>query len=299
MSQTEMSDRLSARWARYVAAVEGELTAQLAARRSEPAELGEAMAYAVMGPGKRVRPVLVLASCEMVGGGIAAARAPAAAIECVHAFSLVHDDLPSMDNDDLRRGRPTCHKAFGEAMALLAGDTLLVLAFELIVTGVQPPETAARMVAELAAATGYDGMAGGQADDVLGEGRPPDRQRVERIHRRKTARLIEAACRLGGLAGGAEGEDYEALGAFGRELGLAFQIADDLLDATGSAAVVGKQVGKDAASGKQTYPAVVGIEASRQLADEHIGQAVASLSRFGDRAEFLRDLACYVVARQS
>jgi geranylgeranyl diphosphate synthase type II len=266
-------------------------------RTKTPPALADAVRYSALAPGKRLRPFLLVRCCEICGGTAESAFPAAAAVECVHAFSLVHDDLPAMDNDDLRRGRPTCHRQFGEALAILAGDALLVLAFECLTEQVQDPGITARLCAELAFATGASGMIGGQAEDILGESQPPDHGRTESIHRRKTAALIRAACRMGAQAARAGGERVDALGRYGEKLGLAFQIADDLLDVLGKEADLGKAAGKDARKAKQTYPRSVGIEKSREIANSLAAAASAELDRFGREAADLRDLAGYVVER--
>lgn len=263
-----------------------------------PGRLAEAMHYAAHSGGKRVRPFLVTRACEICGGTAVRAAPAAAAIECIHAFSLVHDDLPAMDDDDLRRGKPTCHKAFGEALAILAGDGLVTLAFELLATRIEDPLISAAAVAELARATGWAGMIGGQAVDILSENSPPDLSLVERIHRYKTARLIEAAARLGAICAAADAPQTDALSEYGRRLGLAFQVADDLLDVTSSAEELGKGAGKDATAGKQTYPGAVGLDASRRAARQFAEQAVNALAGFDDRADDLRQLARFVVERR-
>lgn len=264
-----------------------------------PARLVEAMRYSLEAGGKRLRPALVLLSCRACGGSDAAALPAAVAMECVHTFSLIHDDLPAMDDDDLRRGRPTNHRVFGEATAILAGDALLALAFEAITAAPIAPTATVAMVRELADATGWQGMIGGQIEDITGEAAEPDAARVDRIHALKTARLIEAACRLGGLAAGADEARLAALGRYGRALGLAFQVVDDLLDVTATTAVLGKRAGKDETREKQTYPRVFGLEASRDRARDLIRDAKAALETFGDRAEPLLDLADFVVQRES
>jgi geranylgeranyl pyrophosphate synthase len=263
-----------------------------------PATLAQAVRYAAGGGGKRVRPFIVTRVCELCGGAAGDALPMAAALECVHAFSLVHDDLPAMDNDDLRRGRPTCHKAFSEAIAILAGVALVTLAFELIATRTPDPARAAAAVAELARGAGWSGMIGGQVNDMEGERLPPDLRRVIAIHRGKTARLFEAAGRLGAIAAGADAARTRAAADYGRDLGLAFQIADDLLDVTGSTAEMGKAVAKDAAAGKQTYPAAVGVAESRRTAGELAERAVAALAFFGPAADDLRQLVAFVLERR-
>lgn len=262
-----------------------------------PAQLREAVRYSALAPGKRIRPYLVVRCCELVGGCRDNAWPAAAAIECVHAFSLVHDDLPAMDDDDLRRGRPTTHKQFTEALAILAGDALLALAFEVLLSRVSDRALAAGMSLELARGAGWSGMIGGQAADVVSQGAPPSEDLVKYIHGRKTASLFETACRLGAMSGGGRADAVATLGRFGRHLGQAFQIADDLLDVTATAAVLGKGTAKDASAGKQTYPQCVGLEASRARAAEEVQAAVAELSPFGPSADDLRALAEYVASR--
>lgn len=269
----------------------------LAGPEETPLKLLEAMRYSLEAGGKRLRPALVLWSCELCEGDAAAAMPAALAIECVHTFSLIHDDLPALDDDDFRRGRPSSHRQFGEATAILAGDALLALSFEIIASDIPVPATAVDMIRELASATGWRGMIGGEAADIDGESRPPEAELVARIHAAKTARLIEAACRLGGLAAGAGERELEALGAYGHDLGLAFQAADDLLDATGTAEALGKPVRRDVESGKQTYPRAVGLEAGRRIADSAAERAVLALSPFGARASRLAALARFVVER--
>jgi geranylgeranyl pyrophosphate synthase len=262
-------------------------------------QLVEAMRYAALGGGKRLRPYLVVESCRACGGDEALARPVAAAVECVHVFSLVHDDLPAMDDDDLRRGRPTTHKVFGEALAILAGDALLALAFEVLVGRADPGLDRARLVRELAHATGWAGMSAGQVDDMLGEGAPPQVERVRAIHDRKTAALISAACRMGAIAAGADNNKMDALGRFGCHLGRAFQIIDDVLDETATAEELGKATTKDHEAGKQTYPAIVGIEASRHAATDEAEAAIKTLETFGSTADNLRKLVWFVLTRRS
>ncbi len=270
----------------------------IAAGPPVPEKLAEAVRYSVQSGGKRVRPFIVTRCCELCGGTARQAAPAAVAVECVHAFSLVHDDLPAMDNDDFRRGRPTCHKAFGEAVAILAGDALLALAFELLATRIPDPQIAVAATAELARATGWAGMIGGQTTDILSETLPPNLALVREIHRYKTARLLERSARLGAICAGADRVRSDAAALYGMELGLAFQIADDLLDVTGEAASMGKAVAKDAAAGKQTYPEAVGIEASRAAAREASDRATAALKVLGPAAEDRREHARFVVGRQ-
>jgi geranylgeranyl diphosphate synthase, type II len=261
--------------------------------------LYEAMRYMVLGGGKKVRPTIVLLAAEACGGRPDDALPAACAVEMIHTYSLIHDDLPAMDNDDLRHGRPSCHKAYGEAMAILAGDALLTEAFAVLA---QVPDGARsrRLAAELAAAAGAAGMVGGQAADLEAERtRSTDQGLLAVIHRRKTARLIEAAAVLGAISAGA-GEHHErSLRDYGAHLGLAFQIADDILDAIGSTAVLGKTAGKDAAAGKLTFVKVYGLDAARQRARAEADRAVDALTVFGHEADWLRDLARFVVNRSS
>ncbi len=279
-----------------------------------PARLREAMCYSLLAPGKRLRPMLVLLAAEACGGTIDAALPAACAVEMVHAYSLIHDDLPAMDDDDLRRGRPACHKAFDEALAILAGDALLTLAFEVLAKEVQPPAVAAACCAALAEAAGAGNMVGGQADDMKAEGGrrkaeedgklppspfplPPSAESLESIHRRKTGAMIQVSLRLGALVAGATAEQRAALDAYGRRLGLAFQITDDLLDVRSCQTATGKRVGKDAKRGKLTFPGVLGIDPSLQRARQSIFEACQVLAPFGSQADGLQTLARYILDR--
>ena len=257
--------------------------------------LMDAVLYSVQQVGKRVRPVLVLECCRICGGGEAAAMPAAVAIECIHTFSLIHDDLPAMDDDDLRRGVPTNHKVFGEALAILAGDWLVTHAFLALAQAPVSGDARAALVAALA--VGTEGMVIGQAADIEGEELAADRERVKFIHLHKTARLIEASCRMGAIAAGANDEQVARLGEYGRRLGIAFQICDDVLDRTSSTATLGKRAGKDADASKQTYPAAFGLDESRQRAREEADAAIAALTPFGSAADRLRELAEYVISR--
>lgn len=275
------------------ALAEAALEARLPAATVEPARLHAAMRYAIFAGGKRLRPALVLLACRAVGGADAAAAPGLAAVELLHTYTLVHDDLPAMDDDDLRRGRPTCHKAFDEATAILAGDALQTAAFA------AAAELGAEAVLVLARDTGSLGVVGGQQDDLDAEGKPPDAALLERIHRRKTAALIRASCELGALAGRATPAQRAALAAYGEALGLAFQIADDVLDVTATAATLGKTPGKDAAQGKLTYVAVHGLDAARAEGARQARLAQESLVPFGERGAALAELARFVVERSS
>jgi geranylgeranyl diphosphate synthase type II len=273
-----------------------------------PTRLGEAMRYSLLAPGKRLRPMLVLLAAEACGGSIASAMPAACAVEMIHAYSLIHDDLPAMDDDDLRRGRPTCHKAFDEPTAILAGDGLLTLAFEVLAREIQPPAVAAACCAALAQAAGPCNMVGGQADDIdeekrgeRGEGREKSRTEelasLEAIHRRKTGAMIRVSLQLGAMTAAASADQLTALDDYGQRIGLAFQITDDLLDVQSSEAATGKRVGKDAQRGKLTFPGLLGLDQSTQHAEQLIAQACLALASFGPRADGLLTLARYVLER--
>lgn len=277
------------------AQIDAAITADLKERKSHSvphSQLLEAVEYSASSGGKRLRPTLVLECCAVAGGNETAAVPAALAIEYVHTFSLIHDDLPAMDNDDLRRGRPTNHRMFGEAMAILAGDWLLARAFELLA---DVPRAAA--ILSNALASGTLAMIEGQAADIAGEATAPNAELVRYVHEHKTARLIEAACRLGTATGDAPTAISSALVEYGLALGRAFQIADDLLDVEGSTAATGKRVGKDATRKKQTFPAVFGVEASRRELTEHVAAAARALAPLGDRAANLRELAVLMAVR--
>jgi geranylgeranyl diphosphate synthase type II len=294
---TGLDDYLSQRRA----AVEAHLRAALRPDPGQPPSLLEAMRYSLLAPGKRLRPLLAVMACEACGGAPDAPWPAACSVEMVHAYSLVHDDLPAMDDDDLRRGQPTCHKKFGEALAILAGDALLTLAFQTLAEG-YPGPTAAACCRELARAAGAAGMVGGQVDDLAWEkGTAAERtgQGLEHLHDRKTGALIRASLRLGVLAavGDAEPGLLERFDGFGRCLGLAFQITDDLLDVEGHADQAGKRVGKDAARGKLTYPGLLGVEESRRRARRLGTEARGHLAPLGPAAQRLLDLVALVLER--
>jgi geranylgeranyl diphosphate synthase type II len=271
----------------------------LHAEEEYPQSLHRAMHYSLFAGGKRVRPALVLASAEAVGGSVAEALNTACAFECIHTYSLIHDDLPAIDNDDMRRGRPTCHKAFGEAAAILAGDALLTAAFELAAaTKTSDPAKVIRVIAELAKASGSVGMIGGQMVDIESEGAEVPFPVLEYIHIHKTGELILAAVRCGAIMGGASQKELEALSRYGKSIGLAFQIADDILDVEGSAAEMGKNTGGDEKKGKATYPALIGLDESRKRAEELVAIALKSLEGFDEKAGPLRAIASYIVERR-
>lgn len=261
----------------------------------------EAMRYSALAPGKRLRPLLVLASSQLFGIARRSALQVAAAIEMVHAYSLIHDDLPAMDNSDLRRGRPTCHKQFDEATAILAGDGLLTMAFGLLADRDTHGDAAVRaeLVASLANAAGPAGMVGGQMIDLIAETTPLDIGAITRLQRLKTGALIAFSCEAGAILAKAPAELRTALRGYAHDLGLAFQIADDLLDVEGAAADIGKPVGADAAAGKATFVSILGVERARAQARLLVGQAVAHLELFESRAELLRQVARFVVNRRT
>jgi geranylgeranyl diphosphate synthase type II len=261
------------------------------------------MRYSVVNGGKRVRPLLVYAACEALEGDLDRADGAACAVELIHAYSLVHDDLPAMDDDDLRRGQPTTHKAFDEACAILAGDGLQSLAFEALADArrnPRDPDLRLSMVMGLARAAGPAGMVGGQAIDLESVGQRLDQQALETMHRHKTGALIEASVQLGALASGkADSAGLRALQQYARAVGLAFQVQDDILDVESDTATLGKTQGKDEANHKPTYPALLGLEQAKAYALELRDQALHALRPFGDSAEPLRELARYIVARRS
>lgn len=268
-------------------------------RLSGPPALLKAMRYSLTGGGKRFRPALTLLACRACGGREAQAMIPAVAVEMVHTFSLVHDDLPALDDDELRRGNPTSHKVFGEAMAILAGDALLIFAFELMGRYVEPAALAGRMSAELARAAGPAGMTGGQVMDIFYASDNSDPGVPEHIHMLKTAALIRCSTRLGAIAAGVDEARVDALGRYGENLGLAYQIVDDLLDVTGTTDALGKQAGKDAEAGKPNLAVLLGADPARERAESLIVEAVDALSVFGADAETLRDLARFTLGRES
>lgn len=271
-------------------------------RERQAPPLADAMRHATLDGGKRMRPLLVYAAGTMLGADPAALDAPAAAIELIHAYSLVHDDLPAMDNDALRRGKPTVHVAFGEANAILAGDALLTLAFEVLAESPSSPATVVSMVQELARAAGMQGMVAGQAIDLAAVGRtvaaqPMDVEQLRRMHGAKTGALIRCAVRLGALASDADAETLEQLDAFASALGLAFQIRDDILDVEGDPQLIGKTVGKDAANHKPTYPALLGMDASHQLLEQLVQQMHHALDRIPADTRMLAELARFSTRR--
>jgi len=273
----------------------------LPAENRPPLELHRAMRYAVLGGGKRLRPLLVYAAGHALGVDGPQLDAPACAVELIHAYSLVHDDLPAMDDDAMRRGRPTCHVVFGEAMAILAGDALQALAFEILAHDVHAGVDAARcvdMLRVLGRACGAEGMAGGQALDLAAVGRKLSLDELEHMHACKTGALIRTAVRLGALAAGAEANALEALDRYAYAVGLAFQVRDDILDVEGESAVIGKTAGKDAAADKPTFPSIIGLAASRARLAELTGNALDAIASFGAQGRLLEELAHYAAHRR-
>lgn len=258
----------------------------------QPERLIEAIRYSLFAPAKRLRPALALGAAEIVCGDDTPALPAACALEMIHTYSLIHDDLPAMDNDDLRRGRPTSHKVFGEATAMLAGDTLLTMAFD---AAAQSGNI--RIIRELAQAAGVGGMAGGQFYDIEAEGRQVTLEELRQIHALKTGALIRASVRCGAMLAGAEAAALDALTRYGEQVGLAFQIADDILNVKGTQEAIGKPVGSDASRKKSTYPALVGLDRARKLAEEAVAAAVAALEIFGEKADMFSLIARFIVER--
>ncbi|HMB94826.1 MAG TPA: farnesyl diphosphate synthase [Tepidisphaeraceae bacterium] len=276
-----------------------ELTRFFAEYRSAPPKLMEAIQYSVLNGGKRLRPTLVL-ECNQACGlrePNSSALAAAGAIELIHTFSLVHDDLPAMDDDDLRRGKPTCHKVFGEAMAILAGDAMVTMAFELLAIK-STPQLAPKLIAELAYATGPVGMIGGQVLDMVAENQNLTLDQLQQVHRLKTGALLTTSCRLGAMSAGADEVKLSAITEFGRHLGLAFQIIDDILDVTSTPQQLGKATNKDQGRGKNTYLGLLGLDASRAEAKKQLDAALSALRIFDGNADGLKTLAKFVVERQ-
>lgn len=279
--------------------VDRALDAEMALDPRHPNRLVEAMRYSLLGGGKRVRPILLLAAAEAVGGAAREVLPFACAVEMIHTYSLIHDDLPAMDDDELRRGRPTSHVVFGEALAILAGDALLTDAFRVMALagGALPARRALWAIREIAAAAGVHGMVGGQVADIEAEGKEPDLPTVEYIHVRKTGALLLASVRAGAILGGARETELRRLTRYGEFVGLAFQVADDILDEEGTVAETGKVQGRDAERKKVTFPAVMGMAAAKQRARDLRDEAVAELAWFSAAANPLREIARFVVAR--
>ncbi len=267
---------------------------------AEPPSIHRAMRYSLFAGGKRIRPILCVAAAQAIEDEPQGVEAAACALELIHTYSLIHDDLPALDNDDLRRGRPTCHKVFGDAMAILAGDALLTLAFQALAHLPINAERRVRLIQELSIASGtVGGMIGGQVADIEGEGAHPNEELLDSIHRAKTGALLRASLRMGGIFAGANPEELSALSSYGEHVGLAFQIVDDVLDIEQSSETLGKTAGKDAHQKKITFPAVYGLERSRKMADEERLAAHRALQPLDHRADRLRELADLIVHRKA
>jgi geranylgeranyl diphosphate synthase type II len=280
--------------------VDSELDRLVPPETAAPETIHRAMRYSLFAGGKRIRPILCIEAARTVSDTPDGAIAAACALELIHTYSLIHDDLPALDNDDYRRGKLTNHKVFGEAMAILAGDSLLTLAFQVLAQLPAGGDCKARLILELSTASGtVGGMIGGQVADLEGEGKPPDAQLLETIHRAKTGALLRASLRLGAIYAGATDPQYAALSCYGEHVGLAFQIVDDILDVEESSEALGKTAGKDAAQQKITFPAVYGLETSRRMAGEECARAHQVLEPFGERAGRLHELADLIVHRKS
>ena len=281
-------------------AVDAAVERLMPAATAQPTSIHTAMRYSVFAGGKRIRPILCLETARIFAADVTPALHPACAMEFIHTYSLIHDDLPALDNDDLRRGKPTCHKKFGEAIAILAGDALLTLAFETIGATPAAPDLRAAILTEVASSAGtINGMVGGQVADIEAEGKPVDPQMLEYIHRSKTAALIRASITAGALCAGASPDDVARLRRFGDTIGWAFQVTDDILDVEESSAALGKTAGKDLAQQKATYPAVYGLERSHQIANDLATKAIAELAPYSDRAARLREIAEFLVLRRA
>ena len=262
----------------------------------------DSMEYSLKAGGKRLRPILLIEACRALGGDVKKAYPFACAVEMIHTYSLIHDDLPAMDDDDLRRGKPTNHKVFGEGIAILAGDGLLNYAHELMIKSIVEDvenKSLPRAAYEISNAAGVYGMIGGQCADLEGEGKPVDLKTLEFIHRHKTGALITAPLKAGAIIGGATKEQLESIEKYGEAIGLAFQITDDILDVVGDEKSLGKKVGSDEANEKSTYPSIYGLEESREMAREQLEKALKQLEAFNDEADFFRELAKHIVERDN
>ncbi|MFN6139886.1 MAG: polyprenyl synthetase family protein [Planctomycetota bacterium] len=303
---------LHSRWSELSSLIDSELKLRLDQfAKGTPKRLADAVEYSLLAPGKRLRPVLCLMACQTAGGNTQHAIGNACALEMIHCYSLIHDDLPAMDDDDLRRGRPTCHRQFDEATAILAGDALQPMAFESILSASLKPSALVESCQVLAWAAGIRGMVGGQMDDLLEENRSQMQsqiaesidespaKRLDSIHRRKTGAMIEASVVLGAIAAGATSECRSALAKYGRGIGIAFQIVDDLLDVESTSEKTGKATGKDAGRGKLTFPGIYGISNSREMASRWVAESLAALEPFTHQAEGLRQIAKYILERHS
>ncbi|MGE3977358.1 MAG: polyprenyl synthetase family protein [Nitrospira sp.] len=268
-----------------------------------PTTLHESLRYSLLAGGKRIRPILTLAAAEAIGAAVPGLMPVACSLELIHTYSLIHDDLPSMDNDDFRRGKPTNHKVYGEAMAILAGDALLTMAFDLIsrpdLMKDCDPVRQVRLVQELAYGSGSRGMVGGQVFDIQAENKDIDLATLQTIHKHKTGMLIRASVRMGAIAAGATDRQLDDVTGYAEDIGLAFQIADDVLNVTGTREELGKNPNTDAERGKKTYPTFHGVEGAKKLADDCVSRAINRLSSFGPSADPLREIARYITARKN
>ncbi len=284
------------------AAVDSALDSWFPKAEGPVSDLIAAMRYSLFAGGKRLRPILCIAGCEAVGGRQEDVLSVAASLEMIHTYSLIHDDLPVMDNDDFRRGKPTSHKVFGDALALLAGDGLLTEAFRMMtceeISRWVPPAVLVQAVQIIASGAGYEGMVGGQVVDIQSEGKKPDLETVKYMHARKTGALITASVTSGAVLAGADANAVNRIRSYGQKAGLAFQIADDILDIEGDSEILGKQTGADENKGKMTYPAVLGLNESKKIQSDLIRSAIGDLSVFGDNAEPLRQIARYIIERK-
>ena len=294
-----MHVNFKAEWKKRADLVEEALLRELKKAPAYDATLERSMEYSLMAGGKRLRPVLLMAAADAVGKDGAAFLTTGCAIEMIHTYSLIHDDLPAMDNDDYRRGKPTNHRVFGDGIAVLAGDALLTLAFEVMLRQEgAAPETLVTVVSEMSRAAGPYGMVGGQVLDLEGEGRRLDLAALRKIHMGKTGALFCAAIRSGAILAGAKEEELAALTLYAERFGLAFQITDDILDVTGDEAAIGKPVGSDVRNEKATYVTLTSLEEAKKLAEDAVDEAVEALDIFGERAAFLRDLALFLLGRK-
>ncbi len=280
--------------------VDAELSRLVPPETTPPETIHRAMRYSLFAGGKRIRPILCMEAARAVSDSAEGVAAAACSLELIHTYSLIHDDLPALDNDDYRRGKLTNHKVFGDAMAILAGDALLTLAFQVLASLDAQPDRKTKLIAELSIAAGtVGGMIGGQVADLEGEGKTPNPELLESIHRAKTGALLRASLRMGALYAGADEQQYTALSCYGEHIGLAFQIVDDILDVEESSEALGKTAGKDAAQHKITFPAVYGLETSHRMAEEECARAHQVLAPFGERAARLHELADMIVHRKS
>ena len=283
--------------------VDGYLQSVIPSAETMPTTLHESMRYSLFAGGKRVRPILAIAAAEAVGKASDSVLPVAASLELIHTYSLIHDDLPAMDNDDFRRGKPTNHKVYGEAMAILAGDALLTMAFELCAGASSEDGLEAsrqvQLIRELAVGAGHVGMVGGQVLDIQAENQDIDLATLQSIHKHKTGMLIRAAVRMGAIAGGATANQLNELTVYAENIGLAFQIADDVLNVTGTREELGKNPNTDAQRGKKTYPTFYGVDGAKQLAEDCVNRANSRLESFGAKADPLRELARYITSRKN